>query len=173
MRNPLLLRRNMYKLGLLAASVCFLFVFVAMGAQSKAQQQIESKAQLIATAVITKIDTRKNVLKVEDGGEGRRNGVWGSDRGRRRGPGSVGIGFPGGGSGSGVGFPFPTDRSDRLSNIPQYKVFVRDDTVFKDGATKITLRDLKVGDHVVIKGVHNGSSKDLEATEIQRNPAGR
>ena len=173
MRNPSLPHRNMYRLGLLGASVSFLFVFVAMAVQSKAQQQVESKAQLVAAAVITKIDARKNVLNVEDGGEGRRDRASGSDRGRRHGPGDEGIGFPGGGSGNGVGFPFPTDRSDRLGNILQYKVFVRNDTVFKDGTTRITLSDLKVGDHVVIKGVHNGSSKDLDATEIQRNPAGR
>ena len=38
-----------------------------------------------------------------------------------------------------------------------------------DGDENIALGDFRVGDRIVIKGVHNGSATDLEATEVRRN----
>ena len=71
----------------------------------------------------------------------------------------------------GVGFPPTTGGGTRQNSGPEYKVTIRNNTVLKDGDNKIALGDFRVGDRILVTGVHNGSATDLDATEIVKNPA--
>src|SRR5437764_1240074 len=77
--------------------------------QDKASQEktVPDKAQIVGTAEITKIDTKKQVLQVKNvepannaTSAGRSAGSYpGAGGGRRTGGGGGGVGFPGGGGG--------------------------------------------------------------------------
>jgi hypothetical protein len=102
---------------------------------------------------ITKIDSKKTTLSVKsdlaDGATFSRPGgvPGGGGRGGRG-------GYPGAGAGSGV-------------NTKQFKVYIKKETVLKEGATTISFDSLKVGDHIAVTGTPKGN--DIEATQIAKN----
>ena len=55
----------MHKPGIPIVCASFLVATIATGAQVNDPQKTESQAQLVATAVVTKIDLKKNTLKIE------------------------------------------------------------------------------------------------------------
>jgi len=170
----------MHKPGIPIVCASFLVATIATGAQVNDPQKTESQAQLVATAVITKIDSKKNTLKVRGTDNGQADRTQ-NPQGTRRRSGSTrgggGIGFPGGGRrggrsrDGGVGLPPTTGGGTRQNSGPEYKVTIRNNTVLKDGDNTIAFGDFRVGDHILVTGVHNGSATDLDATEIVRNPA--
>jgi len=142
------------------------------------QDKTANRAQLLTTARITKIDTKKKILTArtendhsssssipagEPQGSGRRSGRGGAGRRRNGGgfPGG-GIPFPGGGGG---GRPSSTPKDQGK----EFKVVVSDTTAIKEGENSISFLNLNVGDHITIKGLPKGGGSDLEASEITLN----
>lgn len=140
-----------------------------------AKDQDTSKAQVVSTAEIVKIDTKKKSLQVQDlaevtapsenRGTRRQGGGGGGGGGRRRGGGGAGgirlpggVGFPGGAGGG-----TPTG----AKQAKQYKVFVSKDTVLKLAETNIDFTDLHVGDHITVSGTPKGH--DVDAVTITRD----
>lgn len=143
-----------------------------------AQDKNSDKAQIVGTAEITKIDAKKQVLTVKNiqsastgdpNANARRQGGGGG------GGGVPGVGFPGGGRRRG-GYPGGSNPggspSGSQSGQPkEYKVYVGKDTVIKLANADLTFTDLHVGDRIAVAGTpKNGSSGDLEATTITRDP---
>jgi len=137
------------------------------------QDKTANRAQLLTTARITKIDTKKRVLTArtendhsssssipagEPQGSGRRSGRGGARRRRNGG----GFPFPGGGGG---GRPSSTPKDQGK----EFKVVVSDTTAIKEGENSISFLNLNVGDHITIKGLPKGGGSDLEASEITLN----
>src|SRR5262245_50377302 len=168
------------RLSLAAACLCLLFVLPATSQSKSEQDNTTDRAQVVSTAEITKVDAKKQTVKVKEvvqptstgrrtgsggGGGGRRGGGGGAGgAGRRRGGGGGG-GFPGGGSGGG----YPGGNGGQTtSQVKQFTVFVTKDTVMKLANADIGFSDLHVGDRVAISGVPKGSKGDIEATAISR-----
>jgi hypothetical protein len=163
------------KLTLALISLLF-FTSAPMSAQSKSgEDKSSSRAQLVGTAEIVKIDTKKKILQVRNVAEGtsttpkperRAGGGFPRGGGRRRGGG----GYPGGGY-PGTG-RFPDDGgspgTSAPSQIREYKVFVTKDTVLKLEDMNMEFSDLHTGDRIVVSGYPKGGSGDLEATSITR-----
>ena len=148
-----------------------LFTAVSVTAQSKSgQDNRTSKAQIVGTAEIVKIDAKKKTLQVRNVAEGnpttprpeRRGG--GSGGGRRRGS-YPGGGYPGGGRfPDGDGGP----SGGGSSQVKEYKVFVTKDTVLKLEDMDMQFSDFHVGERIVVSGYPKGGSGDLEATSVTR-----
>ena len=151
----------------------------------KTDKPAASKAQVVGTAEITKIDAKKKVLEVRQVVEANNNSSNTNDQNNgptvnRRNPGGYpgggggypGGGYPGGGRRRG-GYPgggYPGGgRSGGPSNqAKQYKVYVMKDTVLKLEDQDMVFSDMHVGDRIVVSGTPKGSSNDLEATTITR-----
>src|SRR5262245_5859744 len=158
------------RLSLAAACLCLLFVLPASPQSKSEQDKTTDRAQVVSTAEITKIDAKKQTVKVKEvvqpTSTGRRTGAGrsGGGAGRRRGGGGGGGGgFPGGGSGSPGG-----NGGQTTSQVKQFTVFVTKDTVLKLANADIAFSDLHVGDRVAVSGVPKGSKGDIEATAISR-----
>lgn len=173
-------------LALISLSLCTA-VFVA--AQSKSgQDKSTSKAQIVGTAEIVKIDAKKKTIQVRNVAEGnptspsperRSGGGYPGGGGRRRG-GYPGGGYPGGrypgGGYPGGGYPgggrYPDGdggpSGGGTSQVKEYKVFVTNDTVLKLEDMDMQFSDLHVGDRIVVSGYPKGGSGDLEATSVTR-----
>jgi hypothetical protein len=150
------------------------FLLAAGAYAQKAQDDTAKRAQLLTTGRITKIDTKKKILKVrtendhsstapsqQPQGTGRRGRIGG---GGRRGAGRNGGGFPG-------GSPFPGGGGGRPTSQPrdqgkEFKVVVTDKTAIKEGEGSISFLNLNVGDHISIQGLPKGSGDDMEASQI-------
>src|SRR5213083_3132858 len=142
-----------------------LFTAVSVTAQSQSgQDKSTSKAQIVGTAEVVKIDAKKKTLQVRNVAEGnpttprpeRRGG--GSGGGRRRG-GYPGGGYPGGrypGGGYPGGGRYPDGdggpSGGGTSQVKEYKVFVTKDTVLKLDYMDTQFSDLHVGDRIVVSG---------------------
>jgi len=194
------------------AIICgLLFVAVPGVAQSKSDQDTTttdqakttpkvqtdktqaSKAQIVGTAEITKIDAKKKTLQVRQVVESnnsattdstgpstnRRTGGGGYPGGGYPGGGYPGGGYPGGGYPGGRrrgGYPgggYPGGGGGRPGGQPtnqakEYKVYVTKDTVLKLEDQDMQFSDMHVGDRIVISGMPRGSGNDLEATTITR-----
>ena len=166
----------------LALMSLLLFMARPMAAQSKSgQDKSSSRAQLIGTGEIVKIDAKKKTLQVRNVAEGssttstpqRRGGGGGGGYprggGRRRGGG----GYPGGGGGYPRPGRFPDEDggsagTSSTNQIREYKVFVTKDTVLKLEDMDMEFSDLHVGDRIVVSGYPKGGSGDLEATAVTR-----
>jgi len=150
-------------------------------------QVTEDKAQIVATAEITKIDAKKQVLQVRNiqsantGDTGNRNGGGYPNGGRRPGGGGGGgVGFPGGGRRRPGGYPggggypgrSPTGGGSSQSGQPkEYKVYVTKDTIIKLANADLSFTDLHVGDRIAVAGTpKKGNNGDLDATTITRDP---
>ena len=161
-----------------------LFTAVSVNAQSKSgQDNRTSKAQIVGTAEIVKIDAKKKTLQVRNVAEGnpttpradrRSGGGYPGGGGRRRG-GYPGGGYPGGrypGGGYPDGGRFPDGdggpSGGGSSQVKEYKVFVTNDTVLKLEDMDMQFSDLHVGDRIVVSGYPKGGSGDLEATSVTR-----
>ncbi len=159
-----------------------LFTAVSVTAQSKSgQDNRTSKAQIVGTAEIVKIDAKKKTLQVRNVAEGNpttprpeRRGGGSGGGGRRRG-GYPGGGYPGGrypGGGYPGGGRFPDGdggpSGGGSSQVKEYKVFVTKDTVLKLEDMDMQFSDLHVGDRIVVSGYPKGGSGDLEATSVTR-----
>ena len=160
----------------LAIISLLLFMGVSLVAQSKSgQSKSTTKAQIVDTAEIVKIDAKKRTLQVRNVAEGtptkprperRGGGGFPQGGGRRRGGGYPGGGYPGGGR-----FPDEDGGSPggtAPSQVREYKVFVTKDTVLKLEDMDMEFSDLHVGDHIVVSGYPKGGSGDLEATLVTR-----
>jgi hypothetical protein len=185
------------------AIICgVLFIALPSVAQSKSDQNTTpadqnkktdkpatSKAQIVGTAEITKVDEKKKVLQVRNVVESNNNSTSDSQgpatNPRNRGGGYPGGGYPGGGypgGGSrrrypgggypGGGYPdgggggYPGGQAG--SNQKEYKVYVTKDTVLKLEDQDMEFKDMHVGDRIIIAGTPKGSGSDLEATTITR-----
>jgi hypothetical protein len=163
------------KLSLALTCAFLLSAYPALGQSKDAQDKSTGHVQIVSTAEIIKIDTKKKSLQVRElaqpannagrrGGQGggypRSGGHRGGGSGRRSGS----IGFPG----SGGGYPGGGGGTTR-SQAKEYKVFVTKDTVMTLANTNIEFSDLRVGDRIDISGTPKGSKGDLEATSISRN----
>ena len=164
-----------------------LFTAVSLTAQSQSgQDKSTSKAQIVGTAEIVKIDVKKKTLQVRNAAEGNpttprpeRRGGGSGGGGRRRG-GYPGGGYPGGrypgGGYPGGGYPgggrFPDGdggpSGGGSSQVKEYKVFVTKDTMLKLEDMDMQFSDLHVGDRIVVSGYPKGGSGDLEATSVTR-----
>ena len=152
-----------------------------------------SKAQIVGTAEITKIDDKKKILQVRNVVESSnssttdnptpranpRNGGGGYPGGGGGGGGYPGGGYPGGGypggrrrggypGGGGGGGGYPGGGQPRSSQSKEYKVYITKDTVLKLEDQSMVFSDMHVGDRIVISGTPKGSGSDLEATTITR-----
>src|SRR5437870_12707676 len=161
-----------------------LFTAVFVAAQSKSEQdKSTSKAQIVGTAEIVKIDAKKKTIQVRNVAEGnpttsgpeRRSGGGGSGGGGRRRGGYPGGGYPGGrypGGGYPGGGRFPDGdggpSAGGSSQVKEYKVFVTKDTMLKLEDMDMQFSDLHVGDRIVVSGYPKGGSGDLEATSVTR-----
>ena len=159
-----------------------LFTALSVTAQSKSgQDKSTSKAQIVGTAEIVKIDAKKKTIQVRNVAEGNpttprpeRRGGGSGGGGRRRG-GYPGGGYPGGRY-PGGGYPGPGRFPDGdggpsgggSSQVKEYKVFVTKDTVLKLEDMDMEFSDLHVGDRIVVSGYQKGGSGDLEATSVTR-----
>ena len=161
-----------------------LFTAVSVTAQSKSgQDKSTSKAQIVGTAEIVKIDDKKKTIQVRNVAEGnpttprperRSGGGYPGGGGRRRG-GDPGGGYPGGrypGGGYPGGGRYPDGdggpSGGGTSQVKEYKVFVIKDTVLKLEDMDMQFSDLHVGDRIVVSGYPKGGSGDLEATSVTR-----
>ena len=158
----------------------------------KTDKPAASKAQVVGTAEITKIDAKKKVLEVRQVVEANNNSTNTNDQNgptvNRRNPGgNPGGGYPGGGY-PGGGYPgggYPGGGRRRggypgggnpgggrpggsSNQAKQYKVYVMKDTVLKLEDQDMVFSDMHVGDRIVVSGTPKGSSNDLEATTITR-----
>ena len=131
-----------------------------------------SRAELLTTGRITKIDNKKMTLTVRTESEGvtsprypqpepRTGGGGYPGRGRRG-----GVGFPGGGR-----FPEPgggrrPPESTTKDQGKDFKVYVKDDTAISDADKRLTFSNLVIGDHITIQGLPKGKGADLEASKI-------
>src|SRR6266568_1731969 len=154
-----------------------LFTVVSVTAQSKSgQDKSTSKAQIVGTAEVVKIDAKKKTLQVRNVAEGNpttprpeRRGGGSGGGGRRRG-GYPGGGYPGGRYPDGGRFPDGDGgpSGGGSSQVKEYKVFVIKDTVLKLEDMDMQFSDLHVGDRIVVSGYPKGGSGDLEATSVTR-----
>jgi hypothetical protein len=187
------------------AIICGLFFIALPGvAQSKSDQDTTtadrskktdkpatSKAQIVGTAEITKIDAKKQILQVRNVVESNNSSTSGSSdpetNPRNRGGGYPGGGYPGGGY-PGGGYPggrrrypgggypgggYPGGGGGRnpggsSNQSKEYKVYVTKDTVLKLEDQNMQFSDMHVGDRIIIAGTPKGSGSDLEATTITR-----
>ncbi len=178
----------------LAIISAFLFVILPAFGQSKTDEDKKTdKTQIVGTAEITKIDSKKKVIQVRNvaesnssstgGGSGRRSGGGypgggggGGGGGRRRGgryPGGGGYpggGYPGGGGRypGGGGGGYPGGGGTATNQVKEYKVFITKDTVLKLEDMDMEFSDLHVGDRVVVSGTPKGSNGDLDASAVTR-----
>jgi len=124
-------------------------------AQDKPTNNADGKAQLISTAQITKIDLKKQTLKVRNVAasmnDGSAGGTTNSGAGRTSGGGgypSGGMGIPGGGRrGGGMGrggSNGPTNPSQEQLG-PEYTVYIGKTTAIKDEDRPMEFQDLKWG----------------------------
>ena len=148
--------------------------------QSSAQDKNSDKAQIVGTAEITKVDAKKQMLTVRNI-QSASTGNPNNGSPRRQGGGGGGVGFPGGGGGGGGrrrggypgggGNPGGSPGSSQSGQPKEYKVYVSKDTVIKLANADLTFTDLHVGDRIAVAGTpKNGSSGDLDATTITRDP---
>ncbi len=188
------------------AIICgLLFISVPSVAQSKSDQNTTtadhnkktdkpatSKAQIVGTAEITRIDDKKKILQVRNVVESNNNSTPDSQgpttNPRNRGGGYPGGGYPGGGY-PGGGYPgggrqrypgggypgggYPDGGGGRPggqpgSNQKEYKVYVTKDTVLKLEDQDMEFKDMHVGDRIIVSGTPKGGGSDLEATTITR-----
>jgi hypothetical protein len=182
------------------AMICgFLFIATPSVAQSKSDQDkttdqskktdkaSTSRAQIVGTAEITKIDAKKKTLQVRSVVESNNNSTTTDDStgprtNRRGGGGYPGGGYPGGGyPGGGYpgggrrrpggGYPGGGGRpggQPSSNQAKEYKVYVTKDTVLKLEDQDMQFNDMHVGDRVIVAGTPKGSGGDLEATTITR-----
>ena len=182
-----------------ALAIIFGFLLFAIPgvAQSKNDQDKKpdktttSKAQIVGTAEITKIDAKKKVIEVRNvvessnssptnddstgprttprqrggggyPGGGYPGGGYPDGGGRRRG------GYPGGGYPGGGGGGYPGGRQPSSNQSREYKIYVTKDTVLKLEDQDMVFSDMHVGDRIIVQGTPKGSGSDLEATTITR-----
>src|SRR6266702_3773218 len=152
----------------LALSSLSLFTVVSVTAQSKSgQDNRTSKAQIVGTAEIVKIDAKKKTLQVRNVAEGNPTTPRPERRGGGRRGGYPGGGYPGGrypGGGYPDGGRFPDGdggpSGGGSSQVKEYKVFVNKDTVLKLEDMDMQFSDLHVGDRIVVSGYPKGGSGD-------------
>lgn len=161
----------------------------------KTDKPATSRAQIVGTAEISKIDAKKKVLEVRQVVEANNNSSNSNDQDgptvNRRNPGGYpggGGGYPGGGY-PGGGYPgggYPGGRrrggypgggypgggrpgpGGQSNQAKQYKVYVTKDTVLKLEDQDMLFTDMHVGDRIIVAGTPKGSGSDLEATTITR-----
>ena len=177
------------------AIICgLLFIVLPGAAQSKNSQDKTTdkaqtdKAQIVATAEVTKIDAKKKTIQVRNlvdspstsstdrstrrpgGGGGSPGGGGYPGGGRRRGGGYPGGGYPGGGypGGRTPGGGYPGGGGASTSQAKEYKVFITKDTILKLEDSDMEFKDIHVGDHVIVSGTPKGGGGDLEATTVTR-----
>jgi hypothetical protein len=172
----------------------------ATDTSKKTDKAPTSRAQIVGTAEITKIDAKKQVLQVKNlepanTATDRPSNAGGYPGGGRRGGGGGGgggVGFPGGGGGrrrpggypggggGGGGYPGGGggsrpgggNRTGTQSSQPkEYKVYVTKDTTIKLANADLAFSDLHVGDRIQVLGsAKSGNSGDLQASTITRDP---
>src|SRR5215471_10930544 len=180
------------KPGLIAVCALFLLAIPSAARPQNTSQSAQDKtsadksdkvqsdrAQIVGTAEITKIDTKKQMLTVKNIQSASTGNPNGSGAGtRRQGGGGGGGGFPGGSGrrrggypGGGGGYP-PSGGGQSQSGQPkEYKVYVTKDTVIKLANADLAFGDLHVGDRIAVSGTpKNGSGGDLQAMTITRDP---
>jgi hypothetical protein len=168
----------------------------ATDTSKKTDKAPTSRAQIVGTAEITKIDAKKQTLQVRNVVESSNNSSTSDDstgpRVNRRGgggggyPGGGGGGYPGGGGGypgggrrryPGGGYPgggYPGGggggggRQPSSNQTREYKIYVTKDTILKLEDQDMNFSDMHVGDRIIVAGTPKGSGGDLEATTITR-----
>jgi hypothetical protein len=188
----------------LALIVGCLLIAIPSVAQSKADQDKDkktdktttSRAQIVGTAEITKVDEKKKMIQVrnvvestntnsstidDSGPRVNRRGGGGYPGGGYPGGGYPGGGYPGGGRrrpgggypgggypGGGGGGRYPGGGQPSSSQTKEYKIYVTKDTILKLEDQDMEFKDMHVGDHIIVAGTPKGNGGDLEATTITR-----